>query len=837
MNDIKYANDLLVVWVVAILMTAALFSSEFRIMSKVSAGGTSGIGKSSVPVGISPKDWDGILAANYASRTTLIGQQAYLKPAAIGLSQSNDYFGYSVAVSGDTIVVGASGEDSSTIGVNTTPNENSGSSGAVYIFTRSAGVWVQEAYLKPAAVGTSQANDVFGASVAISGDTVVVGAPFEDSSTTGINSTPNENSMDSGAAYIFTRNAGVWTQRAYLKPVDIGSTQAGDQFGNSVAISGDTVVVGASGENSSSLGVNGTPNEISNDAGAAYVFVRNSGTWTQQAYLKPAEVGTSQANDLFGWSVGISGETIVVGAFNEDGSSTGVNSTPNENSLNSGAAYIFARNSAIWTQVAYLKPLAVGTSQVNDSFGWSVGISGDTVVVGAYLEDSGTTGVNSTPNEGAFDSGAVYVFIRSSGIWSQQAYLKPVVVGITQVEDQFGNSVAVSGDTIVVGANGEDSSTFGINSTPNESSGGSGAGYVFSRRSGVWIQQAFLKPAAVGSTQTGDQFGVSVAVGGDTVIVGAILEDSSTTGVNSTPNESSSGSGAAYAYAGFGSTLMRASFDFDGDAKSDFSVFRPNGTFGTEWWWLKSGGGNGAVQFGAATDNISAADFTGDGKTDVAFWRPATGQWFVLRSEDFSFFAFPFGATGDVPVPADYDGDGKADAAVFRQTTLTWYISKSTGGTDIVGFGASGDKPVVSDYDGDGKADIAVFRPNGANGAEWWIRRSSNSTVFATQFGSPTDKAVPADYTGDGKADIAFWTPSSGNWFVLRSEDYSYFGFPFGSSTDIPSSGDYDGDGKTDAAVFRPSNSTWYVQRSTAGILIQQFGAPGDVPVPSAYVR
>ena len=98
----------------------------------------------------------------------------------------------------------------------------------------------------------------------------------------------------------------------------------------------------------------------------------------------------------------------------------------------------------------------------------------------------------------------------------------------------------------------------------------------------------------------------------------------------------------------------------------------------------------------------------------MAFWRPSTGQWFVLRSEDFSFYAFPFGTTGDVPVPADYDGDGKSDAAVFRESSLTWFISKSSGGTDIVGFGAAGDKPVNADYDGDGKSDIAVFRPSGA---------------------------------------------------------------------------------------------------------------------------
>jgi len=281
----------------------------------------------------------------------------------------------------------------------------------------------------------------------------------------------------------------------------------------------------------------------------------------------------------------------------------------------------------------------------------------------------------------------------------------------------------------------------------------------------------------------------------------------------------------------------RAPFDFDGDGKTDLSIFRPNGA-ASEWWWNKSStGGNAALQFGSSTDKLAPVDFTGDGKTDVAFWRPSTGQWFVLRSEDFSFYAFPFGAAGDVPVPADYDGDGKADAAVFRESTLTWYINKSSGGTDIVGFGAVGDKPVNADYDGDGKADIAIFRPTGASGAEWWVRRSSNASVFALQFGSSSDKAVPGDFTGDGKADVAFWRPSTGAWNILRSEDLSYYAFPFGASGDIASPGDYDGDGKTDAAVFRSSSSTWFANKSGGGTLIQQFGIAGDVPLPSAFVR
>lgn len=280
---------------------------------------------------------------------------------------------------------------------------------------------------------------------------------------------------------------------------------------------------------------------------------------------------------------------------------------------------------------------------------------------------------------------------------------------------------------------------------------------------------------------------------------------------------------------------MRSPFDFDGDGKTDISIFRPTPA---EWWYLKSSnGGNAALQFGASGDLLTPADFTGDGKTDVALFRPSTGNWFVLRSEDFSFFAFPFGTSGDVPVPADYDGDGKADAAVFRESAATWYVSRSSGGTDIVGFGATGDKPAVADYDGDGRADIAIWRPNAVPSAAWWIRRSSNASVFAVLFGTSTDKAVYGDYTGDGKADMAFWRPATGEWNVLRSNDFSFFAFPFGISSDVPVPGDYDGDGKFDAGVFRPSTNTWYIQRSTAGTLIQQFGANGDLAIPNVYVR
>jgi uncharacterized delta-60 repeat protein len=277
--------------------------------------------------------------------------------------------------------------------------------------------------------------------------------------------------------------------------------------------------------------------------------------------------------------------------------------------------------------------------------------------------------------------------------------------------------------------------------------------------------------------------------------------------------------------------LADAPFDFDGDGKSDLSVFRPAGG---EWWYLRSSdGGSRAFGFGNSSDKLVPADYTGDGKTDIAVWRPSTGEWFVLRSEEVSYYSFPFGTNGDTPVVGDFDADGKADAAVFRPSTSTWYIRRSSDGVTITQqFGQTGDVPVAADYDGDGRSDMAVWR---ASAGQWWINRSTAGIVAYT-FGSSADKPVQADYTGDGKADVAFFRPSTSEWFVLRSENQSYYSFAFGANGDVPAPADYDGDGKTDATVFRPSTNTWYSQRTTAGTLIQGFGQTGDVPVPNVFV-
>jgi uncharacterized delta-60 repeat protein len=269
-----------------------------------------------------------------------------------------------------------------------------------------------------------------------------------------------------------------------------------------------------------------------------------------------------------------------------------------------------------------------------------------------------------------------------------------------------------------------------------------------------------------------------------------------------------------------------AQFDFDGDSKTDISIFCEG-----LWNIQRTTAGNLLnFQFGIDGDSIAPADFDGDGKADIAVFRSSEGNWYWLNSGSNSYSIVHFGASGDVPVVADYDGDGRADYAIYRGGV--WYIQRSTAGLLITQFGLASDKPVAADYDGDSKADIAIYRPSSG---EWWIDQSG-SGIIVFQFGTGTDKAVPADYTGDGKADVAFWRPSTGEWFVLRSENQSYYSARFGQSGDLPLVGDFDGDRKSDIAIFRTGQ--WWIWRSrTNDFSVQQLGDQDDLPVPAAFVR
>lgn len=322
-------------------------------------------------------------------------------------------------------------------------------------------------------------------------------------------------------------------EQAYVKG---SNTERSDQFGGSVAISGNTMVVGARFED----GLGNSQGNGANASGAAYVFVRTSTVWTQQAYLKPSNSGS---NDRFGASVDIDGETIVVSAIAEASNATGVNGDQfNNSAFDAGAVYVFTRSGSTWSQEAYIKASNTDTS---DNFGNALSLSGDTLAVGARLEDSNAVGINGNQaDNSALEAGAVYVYVRNAGAWSQQAYVK---ASNAEAGDQFGRQLSLDGDTLVVGAPEERGGGQGVGANQADNSlRGAGAAYVFTRANGVWSQQAYLKASNTGT----DRFGTSVGVSGDTVAVGANFESSRATGVDGDQSDNSIAfSGAVYVFA------------------------------------------------------------------------------------------------------------------------------------------------------------------------------------------------------------------------------------------------------------------------------------------------
>jgi hypothetical protein len=273
-----------------------------------------------------------------------------------------------------------------------------------------------------------------------------------------------------------------------------------------------------------------------------------------------------------------------------------------------------------------------------------------------------------------------------------------------------------------------------------------------------------------------------------------------------------------------------ASSDFDGDSRSDITVFRPSDGI---WYNLSSSSNFTAAkgtQWGNGSDTPVPGDYDGDHQTDVAVFRPSDGTWYIIRSSTQAPVGVQWGNGSDVPVPGDYDGDGKTDIAVFRPSDGIWYVIQSSTGTAIGRqWGNGSDIPVPADYDADGKTDLAVFRPSDG---VWYIVRSSTNAPSGVQWGNGSDLPVPGDYDGDAKADIAVFRPSDGTWYISQST-LGPKGVQWGSGTgDVPVPGDFDLDGKTDIAIFRRSTGTWFVigsgSPSPFGI---EWGNVADVPI------
>lgn len=271
--------------------------------------------------------------------------------------------------------------------------------------------------------------------------------------------------------------------------------------------------------------------------------------------------------------------------------------------------------------------------------------------------------------------------------------------------------------------------------------------------------------------------------------------------------------------------------DFDGDGKTDFSVFRSsNGNWDIE---QSSTGAPSTINFGLSGDIITPGDFDGDGINDLAIYRPSTGTWWIRRTTNpGNFLAVQFGLSADIPMAADYDADGKTDIAVWRPSTGVWYIMQSTLGIRITQWGNSADKPVRGDFEGDGKADIAVWRPS--NGV-WYILQSSSSTPMYGAWGANGDKPLAADFDGNGMSDFAVYRPSNGVWYILDPSTGVFRGYAWGIAEDIPIPSDFDGDGRSDVTVFRPSANAWYRINSSNGANdVRVFGQAGDKPSPSS---
>lgn len=352
-------------------------------------------------------------------------------------------------------------------------------------------------------------EDRFGNAVAISGDYAIVGASNEDHNVAG-----TSYREDAGASYIFRNIAGTWTE---VQKIVASNRDDLDHFGYAVAISGDYAIVGAYTKDGYVAG----PGYL-NNTGAAYIFKNNAGTWSQVHYLLASD---AEADDQFGCSVAMAGDYAMVGAWRED-----EDENENNSFLDAGSVYVFHNNGGTWSEVQKIVASDRGT---NDAFGWSVSISGDYAIIGANVDDQNATG--GTPIQSA---GSAYIFKNTAGTWAQ---MQKIVASDRGTNDEFGNSVSISGDYAIVGAMEEDH-----NLTGGQTMLSAGSSYIFKNNAGTWSQvQKIIAP----DRDAGDAFGNSVAISGNYALIGAGGEQEDEAGANAIV-----GAGAAYVFENIGGT-------------------------------------------------------------------------------------------------------------------------------------------------------------------------------------------------------------------------------------------------------------------------------------------
>ena len=486
-----------------------------------------------------------------------------------------DWFGCSVSVSGDTALVGARQDD-----------DWGYQSGATYVYTRSGGVWTEQRKLTAT---DAEANDLFGCSVSVSGDTALVGARGDD-----------EGGYGSGAAYVFTRSGGVWTEQQKL---GASGEAKYDEFGCSVSISGDTAAVGAYGDTI----------DRATYYGAGYAFTRSDGVWTRSSKMTASNAAPE---DFFGYSVAVSGDTAVFGAYYDDDAGS-----------KSGAAYVFTRSGTYWRRHQKLDASEDNSAQ-GDNFGHAVAVSGDTAVIGAHRD-----------NDEGYEKGTAYVFTRSGNAWVEQQKLIPTY---NEEDDWFGYSVAISGDTVIVGAPRDD----------DFRDEDSGSAYVFKRSGGVWTQQ---KKLTASDDQAGDWFGYSVAIEGDTALIGAAWDD-----------DKESGSGSAYIFTRSGGSWTQRQ-----------KMTAPDGEKFDNFGCSVSVSGNTALvgMYGDST--------TRDYDLGSAYVFTRSGSWWIQPKkltasdgEEFDRFGKSVSVSGDTALIGAYENDdagsNSGSAYVFTRSGDVW---------------------------------------------------------------------------------------------------------------------------------------------------------------------
>jgi FG-GAP repeat len=447
------------------------------------------------------------------------------------------YFGSSVALYSGSILVGAPND-----------NEIASQSGAVYVFSQSGSSWTQQQKLTAA---DGAFGDSFGRSVALSGEIALVSALSD------------EKGNNSGSVYAFASAGGSWTEQDKFLPS--GVSAIGDDFGRSVSLFGDTALVGAKRDTW--------------QVGSAYVFVRSGSVWSMQQELMASD---GQANDNFGWSVSLYGDTALVGAWAD-----------NDMGNASGSAYVFVRDGNTWTEQ---QKLTASDGATTDFFGFSLSVYGDTALVGAVRDDGYV--------------GSAYVFVRTDTTWSEQQKL---TASDGATGDEFGQSVSLHGDVALVAAHGDDD--MGSNS---------GAAYVFVRSGNAWSEQQ--KFAASDGT-SGDNFGSSVSVFNNTALIGANGDDDMGPGSGSayvfvrsgnawseqqklTASDGASGDGFGTSVSAYGDVALVGAYS-DDDMGSDSGsayLFVRSGSNWTEQPKLNATDGKTGERFGSSAslyDNVA----------------------------------------------------------------------------------------------------------------------------------------------------------------------------------------------------------------------------------------